>query len=56
MLARDTGFTERPPAGLGLVSFRNIKEAIAGVAEIGGHYMRHRRTAHEMAEEFFSSR
>jgi hypothetical protein len=25
VLTRDTGFSERPPAGLGLVSFRNIK-------------------------------
>jgi len=31
VLARDTG--QRLPAGLGLLIFRNMKEAVAGVAE-----------------------
>lgn len=56
VLARDTGFSERLPTGLGLVAFRDLKEAVAGVAEIDGHYAQHSRAAREIAEEYFDSR
>jgi hypothetical protein len=56
VLARDTGFSERLPTGLGLVAFRDLEEAVAGVAEIDGHYAQHSRAAREMAEEYFDSR
>jgi hypothetical protein len=56
VLARDTEFSERLPTGLGLVAFRDLEEAVAGVAEIDGHYARHSRAAREMAEEYFDSR
>ena len=34
VLAEETGFSERIPTGSGLVTFRNMEEAVAGVAEI----------------------
>ncbi len=56
VLARDTGFSERLPTGRGVIAFQNLEEAVAGIAEIDGHYARHSRAAREMAEEFFDSR
>jgi len=56
VLAEDTGFAERLPTGLGLLAFRNIEEAAAGVAEIDADYARHSRAARAIAEEVFDSR
>lgn len=56
VLAEDTGFTERIPTGAGLIAFHNVEEAVAGVAEIDGNYVRHSRAAREMAEDLFDSR
>jgi len=56
VLAEDTGFAERLPTGLGLLSFRDIEEAAAGVAEIDADYPRHSRAAREIAVEIFDSR
>jgi glycosyltransferase involved in cell wall biosynthesis len=56
VLAEDTGFSERLPTGAGLIAFRDIKEAAAGVAEIDANYDRHSRAARELAEDLFDSR
>jgi hypothetical protein len=56
VLAQETGFGERLPTGLGLLAFRNLAEAVAGVAEIDGNYARHSRAARELAEASFDSR
>lgn len=56
VLAQETGFSERLPTGLGLVSFHDIPEAVDGVAEIDGHYAKHSRAARELAEACFDSR
>ena len=56
VLAQDTGFTERLPTGHGLLAFRDMREAQAGVAEIDGNYEKHRRAARQLAEAFFDSR
>ncbi|HWO41710.1 MAG TPA: hypothetical protein VNO43_07905 [Candidatus Eisenbacteria bacterium] len=56
VLAEDTGFTEYLPTGRGLLSFANLEQALAGVAEIDGNYARHMRAARELAEEYFDSR
>jgi hypothetical protein len=56
VLAEDTGFSERLPTGAGLIAFRDIKEAAAGVAEIDTSYERHSRAARALAEELFDSR
>jgi hypothetical protein len=55
VLAQETGFSERLPTGRGLLGFRNVGEAVAGVAEIDGNYERHSRAARELAEAFFDS-
>lgn len=55
VLAEDTGFSERIPAGAGLVAFNSMNEAVAGVAEIDRQYEHHRRAARELALEFFDS-
>jgi hypothetical protein len=56
VLAEDTGFSERFPTGVGLLTFRDVAEAAAGVAEIDADYQRHSRAAREIAETFFDSR
>jgi hypothetical protein len=55
VLAQETGFSERLPTGLGLVAFRDVPEAVAGVAEIDGNYAKHSRAARELAEAYFDS-
>ena len=56
VLAEDTGFSEHIPTGAGLLTFRNVEEALMGIAEIDGNYERHRRAAREVAESVFDSR
>jgi hypothetical protein len=55
VLAEDTGFSRHLPTGRGLLTFRDSKEAIEGVAEIDGNYPMHSRAAREMACDLFSS-
>lgn len=55
VLAEDTGFKDRLPTGSGLISFNDLDEAQAGVAEIDGNYPRHARAARELAAEYFNS-
>jgi hypothetical protein len=55
VLAQDTGFSARYPTGTGLVAFRTLEEAWAGVEEIRGNYDRHARTARELTAEYFES-
>jgi glycosyltransferase involved in cell wall biosynthesis len=56
VLAEDTGFSERLPAGTGLLVFRDIKDAVTAIAEIDGNYNRHSRAAREIAVDLFDSR
>ena len=56
VLAEETGFSERIPTGRGLLTFRDMDEAIAGVAEIDTNYNRHSRAAREIAADLFDSR
>ena len=55
VLAEETGFSERLPTGKGLLVFRTLEEAVAGVAEIDGRYEDHMRAARGLAEEFLGS-
>ena len=55
VLAQDTGLSALYPLGKGLVAFATLEDAAAGVAEIGGNYAAHCRTAREIAEEYFDS-
>jgi hypothetical protein len=56
VLAEDTGFSAYLPTGTGLLAFRNMEEALAGVTAIDADFPRHQRAARELAEEFHNSR
>jgi hypothetical protein len=56
VLAEETGFSEALPTGGGLVAFRDLDEARAGVAAIDADYERHSRAARELAEAYLDSR
>ena len=55
VLAEDTGFGDHFPTGQGLILFRNLEEAVAGVAEIDANYAAHSRAAREFAETYLDS-
>jgi len=54
VLTQDTGLVHLG-AGAGLLTFRTVDEAAAGVEEIRGDYRRHARSARELAETRFES-
>jgi hypothetical protein len=56
VLAQDTGFTDNYPVGNGLLSFSDLDEAVAGIAEIRSDWESHSRVARTIAEEYFDSR
>lgn len=55
VLAQDTGFSRRYPVGEGLLAFKTLEEARAGVEEISRNYARHGHAARAVAEEYFDS-
>lgn len=55
VVVQDTGFSPVIPTGLGVLSFRTIEEAAAGIREVEGHYTQHAKAAWEIAEEYFDS-
>jgi hypothetical protein len=55
VLAQDTGLQRLYPLGEGLLTFRTLAEAQAGVAEIVGDTPRHARAARALAAEYFDS-
>jgi hypothetical protein len=54
-LVQDTGFGNRYPTGEGLLTFRTLDEALAGVEQIRSDYDRHCARARAIATEFFDS-
>jgi hypothetical protein len=56
VLAQATGFEAHFPTGLGLLTFSDMDEAVAGVEEINRNYSRHCRAAREIAAEFLDYR
>jgi hypothetical protein len=54
-LVQDTGFSHNFPTGEGLIAFRTLEEAIAGVESIVSDYPRHSQAARRLAEEQFDS-
>jgi hypothetical protein len=54
-VVQDTGFSDNYPTGDGLVSFRNLEQAVAGVEKITREYDKHCRAARELAETYFDS-
>ena len=55
VLAEETGFSEFLPAGKGLLTFRTMDEAVAGVAEIDRNWNSHSRAARQIAQEYLGS-
>lgn len=55
VLAEETGFSKFVPTGRGVLKFRDIDEAVAGVAEIDGNYDFHSRHARDLAADLFNS-
>ena len=56
VLAEDTGFGDHFPTGRGLLVFKDLESAAAGVAEIDANYATHSRAAREFAEAYLDSR
>ena len=56
VLAEETGFSDHFPTGRGLIAFKDMKQAVAGVEEIDSNYRPHSIAARELAEEYFDSR
>ena len=56
VLIEDTGLSDHLPTGEGLLVFRDMAEAVAGVDEIDRNYARHHRAARELAEDVLDSR
>ncbi|HLW69590.1 MAG TPA: hypothetical protein VKS22_03105 [Candidatus Binataceae bacterium] len=55
VLAENTGFPDKVPAGAGLVAFNSLEEAITAVAEIDARYDYHSRAGRELVTELFTS-
>src|SRR5207248_7005503 len=51
-LVQDTGFSRNLPTGEGLIAFRTLEEAVAGIQSIVSDYERHSRVARALAEEY----
>jgi hypothetical protein len=54
-LVQDTGFRRNLPADDGLLAFRTLDDAVAGVKRIASDYEGHCRAARAIAEEHFDS-
>jgi hypothetical protein len=55
VVTQDTGFSAVLPVGEGILSFRTLPEAAAGIREVEAHYSRHSQAAHAIAEAYFDS-
>jgi hypothetical protein len=54
-LVQATGLEEYLPVGKGLLTFRNVEQAIAGIREINRDYLGHCHAARALAERYFDS-
>lgn len=55
VLVQDTGLGDWLPTGEGVVTFRDISEALVGIDRINSGYETQRQAARQLAEEFFST-
>jgi hypothetical protein len=55
VLVQSTGIEDVLPVGEGIVTFRSLEEAVAGVDRINSGYERHRRAARQVAESCFAA-
>ena len=54
-VVQDTGFDSVLPVGEGLVSFRTLDEAAAGIREVSANWDRHAKAARAIAEAYFEA-
>jgi hypothetical protein len=54
-IVQDTGFTQRYPAGEGLIAFSNLEEAARALESVEKDYERHSKAARRLAETHFAS-
>jgi hypothetical protein len=55
VLIEDTGLSDWLPANGGVLIFRDLAEAAAGVNQLNAAYERHRRAARQLAEDIFAT-
>lgn len=55
VLVQDTGLSDWLPVGEGILTFRDLSEAVNGIEGINADYERHRDAARKLAEEYFDS-
>ena len=55
VLIEDTDITEHLSVGDGLLTFRNVEEAVAGMDAINSRYDHHQQAARAMAESVFAT-
>jgi hypothetical protein len=54
-VVQDTGFSKHIPCGNGLIAFRDLQSAKAGITNVTMNYARHCREARDLAETYFGS-
>jgi len=55
VLVQDTGVSDWLPTGKGLLTFRDVPEALRGIEIINSDYEHHRLAARRLAEQYFSA-
>lgn len=55
VLVQDTGIGEWLPTGEGILTFRNLTEAVEGVESINANYERQRKASRSLAQEYFDA-
>jgi hypothetical protein len=55
VLAQDTGLGHLYPTGEGLLTFRTVEDALAGIEAVEADYGRHARAAREIGQTYFDS-
>lgn len=55
VLVQDTGLSDWLPIGEGILTFRNLSEAVNGIGVINADYNQHRQAARNLAAEYFDS-
>jgi hypothetical protein len=55
VIVQDTGFSTHIQAGLGLMAFSNIEEAVDAINMVNSDYREHCRAAREIANDHFNS-
>jgi hypothetical protein len=55
VLVQDTGIAECLPIGEGILTFRNLNEAVQGVESINANYDLHGKASRSLAQEYFDA-